>query len=220
MSSKMYYPAFLDLDGRSCVVVGGGKVALRKVEMLRESGARIKVVAPELCEELEAMNSDDLIEAEIRSFVPSDLDGAAVAIAATDDRATNERVAAEARSKSVLVNVVDFPTLCDFIVPSYLRRGDITIAVSTSGSSPALAKKMRIALEAEFGKEYADLAEIVGQVRAQLKREGVRVSAGEWDLALDIGPLLGLLRKGEHDKAKRALIKTLNQDRKATQHAS
>lgn len=220
MRPKTYYPAFLDLDCRLCVVVGGGRVALRKVEMLREAGACVTVVAPVLCEELEAMRSSGVIQAKTRSFVPSDLDEALVAVAATDDRAANERVASEARMRRVLVNVVDVPALCDFIVPSYIRRGVITIAISTSGGSPALAKRLRIALESEFGEEYGVLAEIVGQVRTQLKDDGVKASAAEWESALDLVRLLDLLRDGKHDEAKRALINALNQDRKATQNAS
>ncbi len=220
MRSKTYYPAFLDLDGRRCVVVGGGIVALRKVEMLNDAGARIRVVAPQLCEGLETMRSSGVIQVETRSFVPSDLDEALVAVAATDDRAVNEQIATEARKRRVLVNVVDVPALCDFIVPSYFRRGDITVAISTAGASPALAKRLRIALESEFGEEYAALAELVSQVRTQLKRDGVKVPTAKWESALDLVRLLDLLREGKRDEAKKALINTLDQGRKATQNAS
>ena len=219
MTAKSYYPAFLDISGRRCIVFGGGHVALRKVRMLLEFRARVEVVAPELCVEMEALQADGLIEVRTGRFEPGDLDGAFVAIAATDDQDTNERIASEARERRVLINVVDVPKLCDFIVPSYLRRGDLTIAVSTSGGSPALAKKLRARLEKEFGDEYSALSKLAGDVRAEFKRKGIVASASDWESALDIDRILDLLRQGKEEEARTTLVNALDHERKAIRHA-
>jgi len=219
MSANSYYPAFLDLSGRKCIVFGGGRVALRKVRMLLEFGARIEVVAPELCAEMEGLRSEGSIEARIRCFEPGDLAGAFVAIAATDDQNTNEHIASEARARGVLINVVDVPQLCDFVVPSYLRRGDLTIAISTSGGSPSLAKKVRIRLEKEFGEEYSALSKLAGEVRAEFKRHGTRTSASDWESALDIDLILDLLKQGKEEEARTTLVNAFSEERKATRHA-
>jgi siroheme synthase-like protein len=219
MSASPYYPAFLDLSRRKCVVFGGGKVALRKVRMLRQFGARVEVVAPELCAEMDALRSDGSIEAKVRRFEPGDLESAFVAIAATDDSDTNERIASEARKRRVLVNVVDVPRLCDFIVPSYLRRGDLTIAISTSGASPSLSKKVRIRLEKEFGEEYSALSKLAGEVRAELKRNGIIAVASDWESALDLDLILDLLKQGKDEEARTTLVSALTSERKAIRHA-
>ncbi len=219
MSAKSYYPAFLDLSGRKCVVFGGGHVALRKVRMLLEFGARTEVVAPELCAEMDGLRSDGSIEVRMRRFEPEDLEGAFVAIAATDDQNTNERIALEARERGVLVNVVDVPQLCDFIVPSYMRRGDLTLAISTSGTSPSLAKKVRTRLEKEFGEEYSALSKLAGEVRAEFKRNGTRASARDWESSLNIDLLIDLLKQGKEEEARTALVNAFTEERKATRHA-
>ena len=213
MSAKSYYPAFLDLAGRKCIVFGGGQVALRKVRMLLESGARVEVVAPELCVDMDRLHRDGSIEVRARRFEPGDLEGAFVAIAATDDQNTNERIASEARERKVLINVVDVPQLCDFIVPSYLRRGDLTIAISTSGGSPSLAKKVRTRLEQEFGEEYSALSRLTGEVRAEFKRNGIRVSASDWESALDVDSILDLIKQGKEEEARATLVNAFSVER-------
>lgn len=208
-NAPTYYPVFLKLLGRPCVVIGGGPVALRKVKQLRECGAKVTVISPELCPELAELAAQDEISVTQRQYQTGDLRGAFVAIAATDDAAVNQKVAEEGRGESVLVNVVDDAQKSDFIVPSIGRRGDITIAVSTSGKSPALAKKMRAMLEEEFGEEYASLASLVNEVRTEIRQAGTPVSGERWQEALDVGSLLELLRKNENDKAKALLLANL-----------
>ncbi len=139
----IYYPVFFDLTRRLVVVVGGGKVALRKARALVEAGARVKVVAPRREPEFEALP----VEYIPRPFEPSDLDGAFLAYAATDNRAVNALVAAEAKRRGIPVNVADAPAECDFIVPSRIRRGKVQIAVSTSGEDPSRAVELRKKIE-------------------------------------------------------------------------
>ncbi len=204
-----YYPVFLNISGRKCVVVGGGQVALRKVKVLLEHGADVKVISPDLCPELVQLAGSGEIRSLNREYRTGDLAGAFVAIAATDNIDINRQVVAEARSKAVLINVVDDAENSDFIVPSYLRRGPVTIAVSTAGKSPALARKIRSTLEKELGDEYALLALLINEVRAEVKREGITIDGDGWQEALDLDQLLGLLRRGEREKAKATLLSNL-----------
>jgi len=145
----------------------------------------------------------------LRDYQTGDLRGASLAIAATDNRDTNLRVSREAKEIHVPVNVVDEPASSDFIVPSYFDRGALTIAVSTSGRSPALARKIRTMLEKEFGEEYAVLVRLVGEVRSEKKRLGYVVEAELWQAALDIEPMLALIRKGDEAGARRLLLGNL-----------
>ncbi|MFO8101241.1 MAG: bifunctional precorrin-2 dehydrogenase/sirohydrochlorin ferrochelatase [Dehalococcoidia bacterium] len=202
-----YYPAFLDLRNKRCVVVGGGGVALRKVEMLLEHQAQVTVISPRLCEELERLEGKVTIAG--RGYQKGDLEGAFVVVAATDDPVTNERIATDAEERGMLINVVDVPSLSNFIVPSYLKRGDLTVAVSTGGKSPALARRIRSCLEEEFGPEYADLIAVAEEVRSELKGKGIKVSPDAWQQALEIGELLELIRSGHPAEAKRKLYQTL-----------
>ncbi len=204
-----YYPVFLNVKGKKCVVVGGGQVALRKVRVMLEHGADVEVISPDLCPELAELAASGAIRALGRDYQAGDLKNAFVAIAATDHSEINRRVVAEARRKSVLVNVVDDAEISDFIVPSYLRRGEITIAVSTGGTSPALARKIRSRLEKELGDEYALLVGLIGEVRAELKQKKIEVDGDSWQEALDLDLLLDLVRKGETERAKAALLRNL-----------
>ena len=201
-----YYPVFLNVKVRKCVIVGGGEVALRKVEILLGHGAEIKVISPYICPELAEIGRKNSIRVIARGYRVGDLKNAFIAIAATDDNKINQLVVCEARERSVLVNVVDDAENSDFIVPSYLRRGDITIAVSTGGKSPALARKLRLRLESEFGDEYALLVNVIGEVRDELKKKCIKVNAETWQQALDLDSLAGLLKKGEVEKAKTILL--------------
>lgn len=204
-----YYPIFLDIRGRRCIVAGGGTVALRKVGLLLDHGAQVEVISPQLCAGISKLDADGAVKVISREYESGDLAGAFVVIAATDDRSTNERISEEARERGILVNVVDVPKLCDFIVPSYLRRGDLTVAVSTNGKSPALARKIRSEMEKDFGKEYADLVSLVEEIRSELKRRKVSISEDTWQKALDINTLLGLLRSGQGNQAREYLLKNL-----------
>ena len=204
-----YYPIFLNIRGKRCVVVGGGPVALRKVNILLEHEASVKVISPELCPELSQLAKSRAIQVLQRNYNGGDLQGAFITIAATDDGEINNKVAEEARAKGVLVNVVDDSEHSDFIVPSQFRRGDITIAVSTAGKSPALARKIRTRLEEDFGVEYASLALLVDEVRSELKRQGIKVNGYGWQEAIDLDVLIELLRAGQNEKAKATLLANL-----------
>jgi len=204
-----YYPVFVNIHDRKCLVVGGGNVALRKVQSLLEHGANVEVVSPTLCPELSQMAGEGAIQALQREYRAEDVQDALLAIAATDDAKTNESVAAEARQRGVLVNVVDDPQHSDFIVPSYFSRGDVIVAVSTSGTSPALARKIRTRLEKDFGTEYAQLALLAKEVRSEMRRQGVSVSSDAWQEVLDLDPLVELLKYGKRREAKEIMVERL-----------
>ena len=150
-----YYPAFLDLSGRRCVVVGGGKVARRKVMSLLKAGARVTVISPALDPALARLKERGLINHIVRGFRPADLKGAALVFSATDREAENEKVSVAAQRRGILVNVADIPAQCSFIVPSVVDRGPLVIAVSTSGASPAMSRSIRLELERLYGRRFA-----------------------------------------------------------------
>jgi len=204
-----YYPVFLNVSGKRCVVVGGGQVALRKVRVLLECGANVEVISPELCSELNKLAESGKINVLRRRYQGGDLQGALIAIAATNNSDINQEVVKEARRGGVLANVVDDAEDSDFIVPSYLQRGNITIAISTAGSSPALARKIRTKLEKDFGDEYASLSLLVEEVRTELRRQGIKVDSDDWQKALDLDLMIDLLKKGEREKAKSVLLSNL-----------
>ena len=157
-----YYPINLDVRGRACLVVGGGKVARRKVQRLLDAGAEVTVVAPEVHPKIEA---DPRIEVRKRAYRDADLHNVFVVVVATDDAITNRAVAQDAMDLGLPVNTVDCPALSSFIVPATVRRGELLIAVSTAGASPMLSRRIREKLEDEFGEEYAVFVELLGELR-------------------------------------------------------
>jgi len=165
MTDKRYYMTCLDLDGRSCLVVGAGPVALEKARGLLECGARVTVVAPQVLPELAALD----VELVRRRYLTSDLDGRFLVVAATSISSLNRRVYADAEARSVLCNVVDVPELCSFILPAVLRRDPIAVAVSTGGASPALAQRLRDDIAAVVRPEHAELAERLRELRPWAK---------------------------------------------------
>jgi precorrin-2 dehydrogenase / sirohydrochlorin ferrochelatase len=163
------YPINLvGLANRLCLIVGGGPVAFRKAEGLLEAGAIPRVVAPQVVGELAALATRGAIRLELRPFEVPDLDGAFLVIAATDDPALNRAVSEEAQARGALVNVVDVPEESSFIVPAVVRRGAMNIAVSTGGASPALARRLREQLDAQFGPEYKQLVDLLAELRPGL----------------------------------------------------
>ncbi len=207
--SSSYYPVFLNIRGKKCVVVGGGQVALRKVKALLDYGADVRVISPDLCPELNRLAEAEEISVGKRLFQLGDLEGALITVAATDEHSINIEVAKEARGKGVLVNVVDDPDNSDFIVPSCLRRGDITVAVSTAGRSPALARKIRSRLEKDLDNEYAALALLIDEVRMEVKSQGIKVNGEDWQKALDLDLLIDLLKKNDRERARNLLLDNL-----------
>ncbi len=160
------YPINLvGLGQQRCVVVGGGQVALRKVEGLLAAGAQVVVVAPQLDARLRLLAEADGVAVRARAFEPGDLDGTFLVVAATDDPDVNRAVSAEALRRGLLVNVVDDSEASNFIVPAVVRRGELVIAVSTGGASPALARRVREALELQFGPEYVELVNLLAELR-------------------------------------------------------
>jgi precorrin-2 dehydrogenase/sirohydrochlorin ferrochelatase len=156
---------FLKLEGRHCLVVGAGKIGEPKIGGLLETGARIRVVALDASSTVRKWARAGKIELELRAFSIEDLDGAFLAVVATNSRSLNERVYHEAQRCGVLCNVVDVPDLCDFFYPAVVRRGDLQIAVSTSGQSPSLAQRIRQQLEKQFGPGYAAWVAELGETR-------------------------------------------------------
>jgi precorrin-2 dehydrogenase/sirohydrochlorin ferrochelatase len=159
------FPMFLKLAGRQCLVVGAGKVGEGKIAGILDTGARIRVVSREATAAVREWARAGQIELELRSFSPEDLDGAFVAVVATASRDLNEFAYREAQLRGVLCNVVDVPEFCDFYYPAVVRRGDLQIAISTSGQSPSLAQKLRQQLEQQFGPGYAAWVAELGETR-------------------------------------------------------
>ncbi|MBI4299823.1 MAG: bifunctional precorrin-2 dehydrogenase/sirohydrochlorin ferrochelatase [Chloroflexi bacterium] len=203
-----YYPVFLEMAGRSSIVIGGGAVAERKVRQLLECGATVTVVAKDVSASLNEMANDGRISLICRRYEKGDLSGAFLAIAATDDREVNEGVAGEAREQGILVNIADAPDMCDFIAPAVIRRGDLVVAISTGGLSPALARRVREELETMLGPEYEQLALLLGVVRRELRQQGVAVESDRWQKAVD-SDLRALLRRGDLAAAKEMLLARL-----------
>jgi precorrin-2 dehydrogenase / sirohydrochlorin ferrochelatase len=169
MLETPFYIACLRLSGRRCVVIGGGDVGLEKVEGLLACDADVTVVAPAVHEQLAALAAEGSIRWHEREYQPSDLDGCLIAIAATADTDVNIRVFEDAEARSMLVNVVDVPPLCNFILPAIVRTGPLAIAISTAGASPALAKRMKREVAELFGQPYADLAVLLNDARGWAK---------------------------------------------------
>jgi len=166
-----YYPMMVDLAGRRCLVVGGGQVAERKVRALVEAGAEVVVVSPALSPGLQGLKREGLIIHRARSYRPGDVAGSLLVFGATDDPEVNRRLADEAKAMGVLANLADSPASSTFLTPATLTRGNLVIAISTGGDSPALARKIREDLESVYGEEYAGLLKVLEQVRERAKRE-------------------------------------------------
>lgn len=165
-----HYPVMLDLAGRLAIVIGGGKVAEQKVRELVAAGARVRVVSPTVSAAIATLASNGALEVVWRSYAPGDLDGARLAIAATDDRAVNRAIWEEAERRGVLLNAVDDVAYCHFIAPSVHREGDITITVSTAGRCPTLAVRLRERIARVVGPEHAALARLAGELRESIAR--------------------------------------------------
>ena len=162
------FPLFLKLEGRHCLVVGAGTVAEGKIAGLLDTGVRLRVVAPEATQQVRAWAEAGKLDWQQRAFQTTDLEGTFLVVAATSSTAVHEQIFAEAQRLGVLCNVVDVPPLCDFYYPAVVRRGDLQIAISTAGESPALAQRLRKELEEQFGPEYEHWLESLGEARDKL----------------------------------------------------
>ena len=202
---RFAYPAMLDLAGRRALVVGGGQVALRKARTLADAGAAVRVVSPKF---LPGFAKDKRLERVAEPYAARHMSGMFLAVAATDDEVVNARVASDARAAGVLVNVVDRPELCDFIVPAVVERGRLRIAVSTGGASPSLARRLREKLEREFGTEYATYLDVMAEVRRDvLSRDLSPAARRRLFERLSQDDVIAKARRGR--KALRAAIKAV-----------
>ncbi len=163
-----YYPVYLDIQNRKCLVVGGGSVGTRKVMTLMDCGASVTVVSPDFTTQLFQLADTRAIKLKKRPYRSSDIDGMFLVIGATNNEELNRQISEDAQRLNKLCNIADRPEACNFILPSFINRGDLIIAVSTSGKSPALAKKLRKDLENEFGQEYAEFLRLMEVIRQRL----------------------------------------------------
>ncbi len=209
MDRMAFYPVCLDISNERCVVVGGGEVAERKVIGLIECGAKVVLVARALTPELRVMKDAGKIEQVSDDYEEEYLEGAFLVIGATDRDDVNERISRDARDRGILVNVVDIPARCNFIVPSVFRRGDLLVAVSTGGKSPALARRLREEIEERYGPEYGTLLEIMGDLRGKIIARGASSEENRkiFESVLD-SDILRYIREEKGDRV-REIIKDL-----------
>jgi precorrin-2 dehydrogenase / sirohydrochlorin ferrochelatase len=200
-----YYPIFLDLTGRRCIVIGGGAIAERKIEGLLAAGAEITVVSPEISEGLRLLFAQRSIKHVSRKYENGDLSGYRLAFVATDDPATAAAVFSEARASGIWVNCADVPSCCDFILPAVIRRGELAVAVSSGGASPAATRAIREELESYLTQEFAQLVQTASEVRADLRQRSIHARAESWNEALK-GEFRLLLRQGKAAEAKQLLL--------------
>lgn len=208
-----YYPIFVDLKDQGVLVVGGGEVAERKIKNLLTHNCRIYIASPNLTSYLKAL----VDRGEVRRIDPDSLDESLdtvfMVIAATDDSALNSRIAIKAKERGILINSVDQPRDCTFIMPSIVKAGDLQIAISTAGKSPALAKKIRGELESTFGPEYASFIELLGLLRRELISKGKPSSDNKIIFQrLVNSPLLELIKEGNIEGVRNALSSVLGED--------
>jgi siroheme synthase-like protein len=203
-----YFPIYLEMTGRRCLVIGGGAVAERKVAGLLEAGAEVVVISPEASDNILRWSKEKSIELIARDYQPGDLTEYEIAFVATDVGAVNAQVFQEARRLGVWINAADDAVHCDFILPSVLRRGDLTVAVSSGGRSPALARTIREELELYFTDEYTLLANLAAEVRDELRGRAISAPFEAWRRALG-GEVRQLLMRGDVARAKRLLLREL-----------
>ena len=204
-----YYPVFLEIKGRSCVVIGGGPVAEGKVRHLIECEGQVTLISPEATSNLQQWASQKKIAWRKRGYQPGDLKDAFLAIAATDQTEVNRTIAREAEAERTLLNVVDYPPLCVFIAPSVVKRGQVTLAISTGGASPALARKLRETLETSELLQYADLAPLLSKARKEVKNRELQVPPERWQSCINTD-LVQLVQDGRETEALETLLKGLS----------
>ncbi|WP_347491082.1 bifunctional precorrin-2 dehydrogenase/sirohydrochlorin ferrochelatase [Desulfoscipio sp. XC116] len=197
------YPIFLNLKDKKCLVVGGGKVAERKVSALARCGAQIHVISPQLTAELQNMVECGLIKHRHGYYETSDLADAFLVISATNNEAANHTVANDCMQRNIMVNVVDDPPRCNFFVPSVVHRGSLKLAVSTGGSSPRLARMIRQKLEQEFGTAFTEFTNFLGAIRRQV-REQVTNTAKREQILKDLvdETTFAMVAQGDLERAK------------------
>jgi precorrin-2 dehydrogenase/sirohydrochlorin ferrochelatase len=205
-----YYPVFLDIRDKKCVIVGGGEVAARKAERLLDCGAKVFVISPKISPAIAALKDKKIISHIAAQYSGDFINGAALIIGATDDEKTNAAISLDARSQGIPVNIVDDPQKCDFILPSLVQRGDLAITIGTGGKSPALARHLREELEAQYGKEYETLLNILGNLRVKMvKNEGI---GKDWFESLLAEGILDSIKEKNKEKVKKAVQKITGEE--------
>ena len=207
-----YYPIFLDLDSQKIIVVGGGEVAERKIRNLLTYGCQIYIVSPHLTPHLKQLIAKKKIHHIPYESLGKLMDDAFMIIAATDDPEVNSQIASQAKERGLLVNAVDQPGDCNFIMPSVVKQGDLQIAISTAGKSPALAKKIRKEMEIMFGPEYDSLIALLGLLRIELLSRGKPPSKNKviFQELVD-SSLLELIKKGDWNGVRATLRSILGE---------
>lgn len=206
---KKYYPVSLDISAKRCVIIGGGSVAERKAERLSECSAQVTVVSRTLTPGLYDRKKVNTIEHIDMDYEKKVLRGAFMVIGATDRDDVNAQVSQDALSLGMLVNIVDDPDKCNFILPSLLQQGDLSIAISTGGKSPALARKIREELQQQYGPEYESLLTIMGSLRKKILEQGHASEANKSVFeALVRSDLLQAIRDGNRDLVKKIILDT------------
>ena len=201
-----YYPIYLDLQRQRCAVIGGGPIAEGKVHGLLQAEADVTVIAPAITRGLQSLVAAQRVTYHAREYQPGDLAEAFLAIGATDDPAINEQVWQEAQDRHILVNIVDDTPHCNFIAPALLRRGDLTVAISTGGKAPALAVRLREEFERSLGQEYARFLQLAGELREPLAARHADFAQRKaiWYQLVD-ADILTLLRQGNEAAARQRI---------------
>ncbi|MGD9975031.1 MAG: bifunctional precorrin-2 dehydrogenase/sirohydrochlorin ferrochelatase [Desulfatirhabdiaceae bacterium] len=205
-----YYPINLKIENMPCTVVGGGDVGTRKVSMLLECGAVVTVISPKCTDVLHSLSNAGKITLIQRNYAGYDVENAFLVIGATDNQALNRQIYADCHQYKTLCNIADCPELCDFILPSIIRRGDLIVAISTSGKSPAFAKHLRRELEDRFGPEYGIFLTLMGAIRTRLLSKAHQPEAhkGLFETLISQG-LLDMIRKNDRLAINRLLAEIL-----------
>jgi precorrin-2 dehydrogenase/sirohydrochlorin ferrochelatase len=205
-----YYPIHLDIQNRNCLVVGGGGVGTRKVDNLLKCGARVTVVSPEISTKLQDLSKTEPLTLRFRPYRSTDLGDMFLVIGATDNDALNQQISRDAEACNTLCNIADRPEVCNFILPSIVQRDDLVITISTSGRSPALAKKLRQKLDRQFGREYGDLLKLMGAIRKKLLSQAHEPEAHKplFEQLID-SDLLDLIRDSKSEEINALLLTVL-----------
>ncbi|MGI6435191.1 MAG: precorrin-2 dehydrogenase/sirohydrochlorin ferrochelatase family protein [Syntrophomonadaceae bacterium] len=197
------FPIFLNLQDKTCLLIGGGVVAERKIATLLEYGTRVRIVSKAITAQIEQWHRENRVEIALRDFCEEDLEGVFLVFAATNDSDVNRKVSQCCREKEILVNVVEHPEQGDFFVPSILRRDDLTVAISTAGKSPAFARRLRRELEAIITPAYGEFVDLLGEVRRCLQEQVPDIRRRKQILeSLVYSDILDLIQVGDKDKAK------------------
>ena len=203
-----FYPVFLNLTGRRCVIIGGGQIAEGKISKLLDSGAKIIVISPDATQGIRSFAERGQIELDLRKYQQGDLQGAFLVIAATNDRVVNQEIFEEAEKQGILLNAVDDMPRCSFIAPSIVEKGPVTVAISTGGASPALARKLRENMEVSSALDWADATGVLSKARQIIKDKQIAVDPQRWQCCMT-DELLTMIQAGHENEALDLLMDLL-----------